>query len=257
MENDKQDNYGEDYFPEGIERKDDADDWREDDPANRPDDTLERAAALEQLVAESDVPEQPEESQEETGRSKLKRDLKAEALTRVEEAARTVKDFKKVLGEWKSRDENRERRERYHETLRGDIPLDYGADANGFVFPRWYMDPTERQLARGNFLDYLADCPYEMHDLTGKAYLRRIVRDLNEEQKEIFFFLFLRRYSPQQLAELRGQTDRNIRKVRDTMLRKMRKKVYHELTRLKKQEYIMTMREKVFLNDYEEAGEGK
>lgn len=257
MENDKQDNYGEDYFPEGIEPKDDADDWREDDPADRPDDTIMRAAALEQLLLESDAPEEPEKGQEETERSKLKRELKAEALTRAEEAARTVKEFQNVLKEWQKRDDNRERRERYHETPRGDIPLDYGADANGYVFPRWYMDPTERQLARGNFLDYFADCPYEMHDLTGKAYLRRIVRDLNEAQKETFFFLFLRLYSPQQLAEFRGQTDRNIRKVRDTMLRKIRKKVYQELTRLKKQEYSLTLREQAFFNDYEEAGEGK
>ena len=71
------------------------------------------------------------------------------------------------------------------------------------------------------------------------------------------YFLFLRLYSPQQLAEFRGQTDRNIRKVRDTMLRKIRKKVYQELTRLKKQEYSLTLREQAFFNDYEEAGEGK
>ena len=85
------------------------------------------------------------------------------------------------------------------------------------------MDTTYRQLSRGNFLDYLADCPYEMHDLTGKAYLRKIVEGMKEEHKEIFFFLYLRQYSPRRLAAIRGQTDRNVRKVRDVILRKVRR----------------------------------
>lgn len=208
---------------------------------------------LERLLEDSDVPEPPEESQKETERLKFKRDLKAEALARFEEAAQTKEDFRKVIEEWDKLDENRERRERYHEIPCGEIPVDYGAGGDGIVFPRWYMNPTERQLARGNFLDYLADCPYEMHDLVNRAYLRKIICGMNEGQKEIFYFLFLRLYSSQQLAELRGQTDRNIRKVRDAMLKKLRKKVYQELTRLKKREYSLTIREQAFFNDYEES----
>ena len=211
------------------------------------------SAPLEWLLEESDISEPLGKNQEETEHSKLKRDLKAEALTRFEETARTEKDFQKVIAKWDARDQNRERRERYHEVPRGDIPLDYGADPNGLVFPRWYMNPTERQLAQGSFLDYLADCPYEMHDLTSRAYLRRIIHGLNEGQKEIFFFLFLRLYSPQRLAELRGQTDRNIRKVRDAMVRKIRKKVYQELTRLKKQGCSLSIREQDFLSEFEEG----
>ena len=95
-----------------------------------------------------------------------------------------------------------------------------------------------------------------MHDLTGKAYLRKIVEGMKEDHKEIFFFLFLRQYSPRRLAAIRGQTDRNIRKIRDVILRKVRRKVYHELKRLGKYGYAMSDIERVFYDRYEET-EGK
>lgn len=105
-------------------------------------------------------------------------------------------------------------------------------------------------------MDYLFDCPYEMHNLTGRAYLRKIVEEMKEDHKEIFFFLYPRQYSPQQLAALRGQTDRNIRKVRDVLLRKIRSKVYNELKRLNKHGYTMSGMEYDFYCRYEET-EGK
>ena len=75
---------------------------------------------------------------------------------------------------------------------------------------------------------------------------------MREGHKEIFFFLYLRQYSPQRLAAIRGQTDRNIRKVRDVLLRKVRKKVYHELKRLSKCGYVMSDIERHFYEHYEE-----
>ena len=41
-----------------------------------------------------------------TERTKLKRELKAEALTRLEEAARTEEDFKAVIKEWDKQEQN-------------------------------------------------------------------------------------------------------------------------------------------------------
>ena len=52
---------------------------------------------------------------------KLKRDMEWEALTRLEEAARTEADFREVVKTWDRLDANRERRERYHEILIGDF----------------------------------------------------------------------------------------------------------------------------------------
>ena len=56
-----------------------------------------------------------------------------------------------------------------------------------------------------------------MHDLTERSHLREIVMNLKLDHKEILFFLGIRLYTTQKLAELRGQTERNIRKVRDTV----------------------------------------
>ena len=111
----------------------------------------------------------------------------------------------------------------------------------------------ERQLLRGYFLDYFYDCPYEMHDLTSKEYLRQIVKGLKEEHKEIFYFLFLRQFSPQYLALMRGQTDRNIRKVRGTVLRKIHKKMVKQLHAMQENGYIPSERELRFLQEWSAA----
>lgn len=238
-------------------------DWQDngdDEPDESTAEAITRTLAIEQIMLEVNplLPEPPEpEDEAARERGKLQGELGDEALTRIEEAARTEEDFKEVRKIWNRLDRNRERRERRHEMQRGDVPLEYGVKdiADATIFPRWKYDRTERQLASGNFLEYLFDCPYEMHDLTSKAYLRKIVMELKEEHKEILFFLYLRRYSPKRLAALRGQTERNIRKVRDTVLRKVRKKTYHILKKLQERGYCATKQEREFLQKYE-ATEG-
>ena len=195
-------------------------------------------------------PEEKEELEETEGRKLLQRELREEALRRYEESARTVQDFKNIHATWDKLDANRERRERYHELLRGDVPIDYQVDYASTTFvPRWRNDPMERQLLRGYF--------YEMHDLTTKEYLSQIIKGLKEEHKEIFYFLFLRQFSPQYLALMRGQTDRNIRKVRDTVLRKIRKKMNKQLLKMAKDGYRLGEREMQFLFNYRMNGEMK
>ena len=226
------------------------DDYGDDDPDDTGD--IENVLAMERIMREVNVRPLDLDIPEDT-QGMLKREAKAEALRRYEEAARTQTDFLKVIATWDKLDQNRERRERYNEVLREERTLEYGRSGYGLIFPYWMMDATYRQLSRGNFLDYLADCPYEMHDLTGKAYLRKIVEGMKEDHKEVFFFLYLRQYSPQRLAALRGQTDRNIRKVRDVLLRKVRKKVYYELKRLCEHGYTMNDMERDFYRRYEET----
>ena len=234
-------------------------DYREDYKEDRPDDEtvdipletlLEDGVALELKLA----PEEVEDLEESAGRKLLKRELREEALRRYEEAARTVQDFKNVHVTWDKLDANRERKERYHELLRGNVPIDYKVDYASTTFvPRWRNDPMERQLLRGYFLDYFYDCPYEMHDLTTREYLRQIIMGLKEEHKEIFYFLFLRQFSPQHVALMRGQTDRNIRKVRDTLLRKIHKKMAKQLRSMQEHGYIPSERELRFLQEWNSA----
>ena len=94
-------------------------------------------AKEEQLIEEleADAEEHPFEDgtdEEEPERKKLKRELRAEALARLEDSARTQREFENVIAWWNRLDANRERRERYHELSRSgdDVPLDYGASAN-------------------------------------------------------------------------------------------------------------------------------
>ena len=200
-----------------------------------------------------------EKTRRETGAEKAKkrlvRDMKAEALLRMETAARTTSEFRAVQEVWDSNDASRERYERLHEILQDDDSLESKVDYSGTtVFPRWLNNPTVCQLMKGYFLDYFADCPYEMHDLLVKPYLRRPVYGMKEDHKELVFFLYLRLFTPQHIAALRGQTDRNIRKVRDVAIRKLRKHVYEELKVREEKELSLTHQECEFLELYETKG---
>ena len=160
--------------------------------------TLEQALAEERLAELENELEQDEhpidyeaelENEEEeaapVSEKRLKRELRAEAIRRLEEAARTEKDFRAVVKEWNKLDRNRERRERDHENLRGDVPLEYQAVPEPKLIPRWMNNPAYRQLMAGNFLDILFDCPYEMHNLTADAFISRIVVSIYRGGRDI------------------------------------------------------------------------
>jgi len=227
------------------------------------DDTLaqeleqERAVELESELEQDERPidydaelEGAEEEAAPTSEKRLKRELRAEALHRLEDAARTAEDFAVVVEEWNKLDRNRERRERDHENLRGDVPLEYQAVPEPKIIPRWLNNPAVRQLCGGNFLDILFDCPYEMHQLTSNAFLSSMIEELSEEHKEILYFLSIRLYSTTRLAQMRGQSDRNIRKVRNTIRKKLQKKLYAHLCQMQDEGKSLTLRERQFVEEY-------
>lgn len=194
-----------------------------------------------------------------SAKRRLIRELKEDALARIEFAARSLRDYEQVLLFWDKRDNAAARRQRLHENNRGDVPLEwnsrvYAASGIDLTFPAWMNEPMISQLRRGQFLDCLFDCPYEMHDLTAKEYLRRPIMELKEEHKEILHFLYLRLYDPQRLAVLRGQSARNVRKVRNVVLRKVRRNVYAALLKQKAAGRILTPRERAFLEEFTPDG---
>ena len=194
-----------------------------------------------------------------SAKRRLIRELKEDALARIEFAARSLRDYEQVLLFWDKRDNAAARRQRLHENNRGDVPLEwnsrvYAASGIDLTFPAWMNEPMISQLRRGQFLDCLFDCPYEMHDLTAKEYLRRPIMELKEEHKEILHFLYLRLYDPQRLAVLRGQSARNVRKVRDVVLRKVRRNVYAALLKQQAAGRILTPRERAFLEEFTPDG---
>ena len=225
------------------------------------DDTLaqeleqERAAELESELEQDERPidydaelEDAEEEAAPTSEKRLKRELRAEALRRLEDAARTAEDFAVVVEEWNKLDRNRERRERDHENLRGDVPLEYQAVPEPKLIPRWMNNPAYRQLMAGDFLDVLFDCPYEMHQLSADPFISGMIENLSEEHKEVLYFLSLRLYSTTRLAAIRGQSDRNIRKLRKTIRKKLQRQMYDHLCG--KPEHSLTLRERQFLEEY-------
>lgn len=188
--------------------------------------------------------EQPE-------RQLLRRELQAQALARLEDAARTPGDFENVIAWWDRLDANRQRRERYHELSRSgdDVPLDYGASEDALCFPDTLNNVLEKQLRMGDLIDAVFYCPYDIHQLVTEEYLSNILWELTEDNKFLLFLCALRQYSSAKIATIRGQTDRNIRKVRSTMLKKIRKRLLVALKEKVKKQQPLTLLEKEFLLD--------
>ncbi len=107
----------------------------------------ERAAELELQMRQDGQQTKPLPG-EPPAKKKLKRELKAEALARLEAAARTLPEFENVIAWWYKPDANRKRRERYHEVSRSgdDVPPGYGAAKDGPCFPDTLNDVLEKQM---------------------------------------------------------------------------------------------------------------
>ncbi len=167
------------------------------------------------------------------------------------DSARTQRDFENVIAWWDRLDANRERRERYHELSRSgdDVPLNYGASVNELFFTDMLNNVLEKQLRKGDFIDIIFYCPYDIHELVTEEYISRILRELNEEHKELLFLCAVQLFSSTRIAKIRKQSDRNIRKVRNTMLKKTRKKLLDALTEKAKKQQPMTLLEKDFLEE--------
>lgn len=82
-----------------------------------------------------------------------------------------------------------------------------------------------------------------------EPYIAEIIGELKAEQKEVLFYYIVKGYSTSRIACIRGQTDRNIRKVKNTALKQIRKKVYAYLT--SNSEHNMTIQEKRFVENYQ------
>ncbi len=186
-------------------------------------------------------------------KKRIAQSVREEALRRLELSARTTAEFQALVHWYDREEQSRMRRERRYEILRGEGPLEYDMLSDGDILPISMSQPTFRQICRGEFDDYLANCLFEMHDLTDRAYIRRIVKNLKLDHKEIVYFLGVRLYSTQKLADLRGQSERNIRKVRDTVRQRIHRKLYEALIELAKSGGELIHMEQDFMRTYPPA----
>ncbi len=177
----------------------------------------------------------------------LHREARALALRRIEESARTEDDFQKVIEWWDKLDENRERRERDHETGRSTVPLDWNAEELYLSDRPSYDMVLRRLLLAGDFLDMIFDHPETIHELVTDTDLSKILKELKPHLKNMLYYLFLRDYSATEYAESIGQSDRNIRGIRETALKRIRKFYGGILTYRKENSLPMTLDEKYFL----------
>lgn len=77
---------------------------------------------------------------------------------------------------------------------------------------------------KGDFIDIMFDCPYEMHELIEDAGLSELIRKLSENYKEVLFYSALHLHDCAWIAALRGQSDHNIRKVRALLVSSLQRK---------------------------------
>lgn len=199
---------------------------------------------------DADVPE--EETTEAASRTLLKRELRAQALLRLEDGARTEEDFEEVIQQWDHLDDNRERKERYHEIGREMNRLTEDAPKDPVVIPYPILHTYWRQMMKGDFLDVIFDCPFEMHEFLTDEDYSKIIYDLKDSYKELIYYPYIRDYSTLYVGNLMGQTDRNIRGVRSTILSQITKKVIAVL--LERQEFDIPLwtTEQEFTEKYKE-----
>ena len=202
-----------------------------------------------ELEIQLEQDEQPPQIEEPPETKRLKRDLQREALARLENAARKTADFQNVVSWWNRLDSNRERRERYHEVSRSglDIPLDYGAALDGEIIPYDVNDVLIKQIRKGDYIDAIFQCPFELNELVTDGELSKILNNLSDDHKEIIFNNIVRKVSTKVLAAIRKQSDRNIRKVRATALKRIHKALLKVLLSRKENGFPLSTEENLFI----------
>ena len=109
----------------------------------------EREQALEAELYLDDHPEEKEEETEADSKAEqatVRHEMLKTAIIRLENAARTQKDFENVVASWDKLDQNEARRLRNHEVSRGDVPLEFEKAMDGVIVPLSYMEPRWTQM---------------------------------------------------------------------------------------------------------------
>ena len=145
---------------------------------------------------------------------KLKRDLRMESLRRLEQAARTVADFRYLNECYDWLDDNAGRRVRYHEISRSgdDLSFESGAADDSINLPYYMSNVIRRQMLKGDFLDAIYYKPDTIDQLVTTDYIIHFMRAIKPEERELFFAKVLEKLSAKEIAELENVTDRAIRR---------------------------------------------
>ena len=107
-------------------------------------------------------------------------------------------------------------------------------------------ETLEQALAEERLAELESELEQDEHPIDYEAE----VEELSEKHKEVLYFLSLRLYSTTRLAAVRGQSDRNIRKLRKTIHKKLQRQMYDHLCGKQEHGSSLTLRERQFLEEY-------
>jgi hypothetical protein len=161
--------------------------------------------------------------------SMLQKEARREAMFMIEDAARTEKEYNEVTILWDCIETVESWRLAKQEPKRTDILTENVLNRSETIIPAPINHIWWRELFKGSFIDVIFDCPYEIQELTSSRPVYDLIKGLEEKQKEILYYLAIRLWTPQRIAVMRGQTDRNIRKVYSNMIDDIRIKLYKRL----------------------------
>ena len=130
------------------------------------------------------------------------------------------------------------------------FPLNGGMSPDEIVIPAPIRNVFWKQILKGDFLDAIYDCPFVMHELVTDVDISKAIFALKDVQKELLYQLTIKGYSCQLIAAFREQTDRNIRKIRDTMFKKLRKSFMQALQNRVDNQLSLTKQEQIFYDTY-------
>jgi len=188
----------------------------------------------------------------------LLRESRREAVTILEDAARTSEEFEKVTIIWDTLEVIEEWRVEKWEIRNTDDLVNYPISPISTIIPPPLKHNWWKQLLAGKFLDLIYDCPHEIHELTSSRSVYRLTEDLDEKQKEILYYLAIRLWTPQMLAVMREQTDRNIRKVYNKMIEGIQQKLFEWLYPRYVEYLSLTTSQVAFIERYiKQTGAGK
>ena len=187
----------------------------------------------------------------------LKRDLRLEMLRRLEQAARTVKDFRNLNNWYDYLEELERHRIRDHELFRNgeDFPIEYGENEHGGIFPAYLSTVIERQLRKGDFLDAIYCKPETIDELVTTDYMIHFMRAIDKDERELFYFKALEDLSSAEIAKIRNQTDRAVRKAWKNLLFHLRQRTMGVLIFRSDKDYSFTGDEQRFLETCREKYE--
>ena len=190
--------------------------------------------------------------------SMLQKEARREAVTIIEDAARTEDEYDRVTILWDCLATMEKWRLAKSEPKRTNILTENEFLNSSRIIPPPINHAWWRQLIKGEFLDVIYDCPHEIQELSASRPVYFLTDKWDEKQKEIFYYWVIRLWTPQRIAAMREQTDRNIRKAYNKMIVDIQHEIYKRLYLRYRLYWNLTVTQVAFIEWYiEKHGAGK